>query len=116
MEPKDSCVALVSKRAYLDKALLTIWQLLIFGRFKGDVVLVVGDDLRSGLPALRKSLPRLTPVYFPDIDRNLEDSVLENAPTTLDSQSKKELSVPQVLLFLNFFQELEQSSLTRRKN
>ena len=105
MEREKTCVALVSNRAYLDKALLTIWQLRIFGRFKGDVVLVVGDDLRSAVPALGKSLLRITPVYFPDINRNVENSLIGNASTTLTSQSKKTFQFHKFYCFSTFFRK-----------
>lgn len=103
MKSKGTCVALVCNRAYLDKALLTIWQLRIFGRFSGDVVLVIGDDLHDAMGALGRSLLRITPVYFPDIQRDLQNKVLDRAPGTLDSQSKKTFQFHKFFCFSPFF-------------
>ena len=105
MKSKGTCVALVCNRAYLDKALLTIWQLRIFGRFSGDVVLVIGDDLHDAIGALRRSLLRITPVYFPDIQRDLQNKVLDRAPGTLDSQSKKTFQFHKFFCFSPFFKK-----------
>jgi lipopolysaccharide biosynthesis glycosyltransferase len=105
MKSKGTCVALVCNRAYLDKALLTIWQLRIFGRFSGDVVLVIGDDLREAIGALRQSLLRIIPVYFPDIQRSFEDRVLDGARSALDSQSKKTFQFHKFFCFSPFFKK-----------
>lgn len=105
MRSNGICVALVCNRAYLHKALLTIWQLRIFGRFSGDVVLVIGDDLRDAIGALRRSLLRITPLYFPDIERDLEDKVINRAPGTLDSQSKKTFQFQKFFCFSPVFKK-----------
>lgn len=103
MGKRERCVALVSNKAYLEKALLTIWLLRVFGRYRGDVVLVVGDDLRESIATLKKSILRITPAYFPDVRRNREDALVNRAPTTVDSQRKKTFQFHKFHCFSPYF-------------
>jgi hypothetical protein len=62
------CVLLVTNAAYLSRALKTILEVRVFGRFQGDIVLMVGDDLLHALPVLRRSLLRIIPIHRKDLD------------------------------------------------
>ena len=95
----------MSNRAYLDKALLTVWQLRLFGRYRGDVVLVVGDDLKGAIRPLEKSLLRITPIHFPDIERSSEDALLRGAKSTLGAQSGKTFQFHKFFCFSPFFKK-----------
>lgn len=48
--------------------MLTIWQLRFFGKYRGDVVVIVGSDLARFLPILEKLSLKIRPVYFPEFD------------------------------------------------
>lgn len=66
-------VVFVCNKAYLQKFKTTYNQLIKYGKYNGEIVLVVGDDLKD------LKLPRITIVNFPEIkfseefNRNLRD-------------------------------------------
>ena len=69
-------MALVSNRAYLKKALTTIFEIRVFGKFLGDVVLIVGDDLKHAVPFLGKSVLGITPLHFADFELDRHVSLI----------------------------------------
>ena len=64
------CVVMVTNKLYLERCLATIWQLRLFGLYRGEVVLIVGDDLREQIPTLGRLGLKIIPRYFPEIDRS----------------------------------------------
>jgi hypothetical protein len=107
MRDSDTCIALVSNRAYLRKALLTIWEVRLFGKYRGDVVLVVGDDLKDLVKVIGKSRLRIIPVYFPDIDRSQENRVLDELPGATYAQRSKSFQFHKFFCFSTFFKQWE---------
>ena len=67
-EPTGNCVLFVCNKAYLRRMLDTLYQVRRFGRYRGDVVVVVGDDLKDQLQSLSSHPLRLIPQYFPDLN------------------------------------------------
>jgi len=103
----DTCIALVSNRAYLRKALLTIWEVRLFGKFRGDIVLVVGNDLKDLTIAIGKSRLRIIPVCFPDIDRSQENRILDDLPGATYAQRSKSFQFHKFFCFSAFFKQWE---------
>ena len=100
---KKSCVVLVTNQAYLRKALGTVWELRIFGRFLGTVVLIIGEDLKGQENRLRKSWLGITPKYFPEMDRAQEDLTLRNLPGTETAQIDKTFQFHKFFCFAPYF-------------
>ena len=75
----SQCVVLVTNRKYLRRCLLTVWQLRFFGKYRGDVVVIVGSDLVRHIPVLEKLFLRISPVYFPEFDLSSVHSRLHGA-------------------------------------
>lgn len=77
----DTCIIIFSNKSFLQKAQNTIYNIRTIGKYDGDVVLVVGDDLKD----IKSSDPRLIIKHFPTIDRT---EVLKklNGISTLDGR------------------------------
>lgn len=61
----DTCIITFCDRPYLNKAQETISKVRTVGGYTGDVVVMVGDDLKD----LKSSDPKIIIKYFPTIDR-----------------------------------------------
>ena len=48
----NSCVVFLSDKAYFNKFLNTCNQLIVNGKYKGDICLVIGDDLNEHIHQL----------------------------------------------------------------
>jgi len=103
MKSSSICVALVTNRAFLERCLYTIWQLRFFGKYRGDIALIVGDDLVSSIPMLEKLKLKIIPKYFSDIDRTRENRLLREAPGTVETQITKGFQFHKFYCFSEFF-------------
>jgi hypothetical protein len=99
----ETCVALVTNRSHFQRCLLTIWQLRWFGKYRGDVVVVVGDDLRYAIPSIQKLTIGVIPVYFPDIDREEALTRLKKAENTSHVVFTKPFQFHKIYCFSTFF-------------
>jgi len=60
----------VSNRLYLKRCVRTILELRLFGGYRGDIVVIVGDDLKKYVELLETIPLQLLIKYFPDIERS----------------------------------------------
>jgi hypothetical protein len=67
----NSCVVFLSDKAYFNKFLNTCNQLIVNGKYKGDICLVIGDDLNENIHQLSNhpfiTQNKITIKYFPNI-------------------------------------------------
>ena len=103
-----TCIAIVSNRAFLKRALRTILELRIFGRYRGDVALVIGDDLVNDFAKIRKTFLDIKVYYFPDIDRTLENSLIQNARGNSGTEISKVFQYHKLHLFSLCFKRWDQ--------
>ena len=96
-------MALVTNRSHLQRCFLTIWQLRWFGKYRGDIVIVVGEDLKVACPAIARSSLKVMPIYFPELDRSEAIKRLKNAPNTSDVVFNKPFQFHKVHIFDTFF-------------
>jgi len=66
---KDFCIILVFDKKFLRKSYITIKQIRGIGRYKGDIVCVISDDLKNRINWLRID-DRVIIKHFPEIDRS----------------------------------------------
>ena len=69
---KYLCVILVFNEAFLDKARETVQQIRTAGLYSGDIVCVVGDDLKNHAGSMGDMVVK----YFPDVGRTKEKNDL----------------------------------------
>ncbi len=98
-------VALVTNRKYLRRCLHTVWQLRRFGDYDGDVVVIVGSDLKHQVPTLEKLSLRITPVFFPEIDRSEAVGRLEDAEGLSGTELTKSFQYQKFHVFDEYFRE-----------
>ena len=70
MESDKVCVVFVCNQKYFDKFLMTCGQLIERGKYKGEICLVIGDDLKEKNEYLQHSFileNKIKIKYFPDI-------------------------------------------------
>lgn len=103
MTPRDTCVVLVTNRSHVQRCFLTIWQLRWFGKYRGDIVIVVGDDLKAAVPAMARSALKVRPVFFPELDRSEAIKRLKSAPNTSEVVFTKPFQFHKVHIFDTFF-------------
>jgi|TARA_R110000824_G_C15168210_1_gene672619 hypothetical protein len=64
---KSICIVTYCNEAYLDAAKQTICDLRIVGEYQGDIVLMIGNDLKNKELDVQKE--NVIVKYFPDVDR-----------------------------------------------
>jgi hypothetical protein len=64
------CVAFVCNQAYFDKFMYTLHLLTTVGNYKGDILLIIGDDLKNSLYLYHKLLfdNKVIIKHFPDFN------------------------------------------------
>ena len=97
------CVALVTNRKYLRRCLLTVWQLRFFGKYRGEVVVIVGSDLVRRIPVLEKLFLRISPVYFPELDLATVQSRLQGAQGLGGTELTKTFQYHKFHVFSEYF-------------
>ena len=68
---KDFCVVLVFNKSFVGKSFDTIKQIREVGLYKGDIVCIIGDDLKKLTRLIHKD-KNLVVKYFPDMGRTKE--------------------------------------------
>jgi hypothetical protein len=76
-----------------------------FGKYRGDIVVIVGDDLRAAMPAIAGSRLRVTPQYFPELDRSEALAMVKKAPHTSEVVFSKPFQFHKVHIFDAFFKQ-----------
>jgi len=76
-----------------------------FGKYRGNIVVIVGDDLRAAMPAIARSGLGVTPQYFPELDRSEALAVVKEAPHTSEVVFTKPFQFHKVHLFDAFFKQ-----------
>jgi len=71
---KDFCIVLVFNKAFHEKALSTIKQIREVGLYDGEIVCIVGDDLKDHITQTLNS--NIVIKYFPDVGRTKEKNDL----------------------------------------
>jgi hypothetical protein len=105
MADQGSCVVMVTNRAHLQRCLTTVWQLRWFGRYRGEIIMIVGNDLEADIPKIARSGLRVTPRHFPDIDRTETLSELEGAMHTSEVVFTKPFQFQKVYVFDVYFKQ-----------
>jgi len=77
---KDICIILMTNKAYLKKAKFTLNKLRTVGRYNGDVVLLIGNDLKGEIDKYNVKNKNTIIKYFQDIDRNVTLEQLKERP------------------------------------
>lgn len=67
MNNNNLCIVFVCNKAYFNKFIQTCNQLITHGGYKGDICLVIGDDLRDDAALDRIKNSKIIVKYFPDI-------------------------------------------------
>jgi hypothetical protein len=105
MRDQDACVVLVTNRSHLERCFLTVWQLRLFGKYRGEIVVIVGDDLKTAMPAIAASGFGVMPKYFPEIDRSEALERLRVVPHTSEVAFTKPFQFHKVHVFDAFFKQ-----------
>ena len=103
----ESCVALVTNRKYLRRCFSTVWQLRFWGRYRGEVVVIVGDDLAQSQDHLCASLLKLTIVHFPDFPAEQHLARLAGADGLGGMEIKKNFQYHKFHLFSPYFSKYD---------
>lgn len=101
----DICVVLVTNELHLQRCFLTVWQLRLFGKYMGDIVIIVGDDLKSLIPTISSSILKVKPKYFPELDRSQALKQLRNASGTSEVVLNKPFQFHKIHVFSTFFKQ-----------
>jgi len=99
------CCVLVSNRAYIGKCLNTIRQLRANGRYMGEVIVIIGNDLKQSIDSLAGSKLGINPIYFPDIDRTAAISKLTKAEGPSGTVTSKSFQYHKFYCFHRFFKK-----------
>ena len=78
----DTCIILMSNKPYLEKAKRTIRQIREIGKYKDDIVLLIGNDLKNDNLIIDNVIIK----YFPDIDRSAIIDILKNKSVSFDGR------------------------------
>lgn len=98
-------VLLVTNTRYLKRCFHTIWQLRLFGRYFGEVAVIVGDDLREQQLDIASSFLRVHPLYFPDLPMAAHEAALSNASGVGGMEKKKLFQYHKFHVFSTKFQD-----------
>lgn len=80
---KDFCVITYCNKSWLDRANRTIEELRKIGKYEGDIVVIIGDDLKDR--DLSYDDEKVIIKYFPEIDRTEQLNKLKQKPIRQDS-------------------------------
>lgn len=78
---KNICIILVTNKAYIKKAKVTLNRIRKVGNYKGDVVFLIGNDLKDEIKTHNIEKKNTFVKYFPDIDRGGIVEELKKKPT-----------------------------------
>jgi len=67
---KDTCIILMTNKAYIEKAKVTLNQLRKIGKYKGDIIFLIGNDLKDEIQNHNIENENTIVKYFPDINRS----------------------------------------------
>lgn len=97
----------VCNKLYFNKFIQTCNQLITHGRYKGDICLVIGDDLRDDVALNRIKNSKIIVKHFPDI--NFTDAFLKinNQISTDGRNITKKFQWHKLHLFNTFFKKWE---------
>jgi len=84
MEKNNLCIVFVCNKAYFNKFTYTCEQLLTKGNYKGDICLVVGNDLNNDYMLESEFIKNNNIIikYFPDIEFTKEFYEINNKINT----------------------------------
>jgi hypothetical protein len=82
----NECIILVSNKRYIKKTISTINQIRRIGKYFGDIVIIIGNDLKDEIHNIVSPKPNLFIKYFEDIDRSEIIEVLKANPLKGDGR------------------------------
>jgi hypothetical protein len=82
---KDFCIILVFNKKFVDKSKETIKQIREIGKYNGDIVCIIGDDLKDDIDILYQD-ENIIIKHFKEADKDKINEILKNNPITLDMQ------------------------------
>ena len=95
----DNCIILMCDKPYLEKAKNTIQQLRNVGKYQGDIILLVGNDLKYLI------IDNVIVKYFPNIDRTEIVNILKNKPIADGREINKVFQWHKVHIFDTYFKQ-----------
>ena len=104
---KDVCVVFLCNKAYFSKFIYTGNQLIVNGKYKGNICLVVGDDLHNN-ELLNCDIIKNNNIvvkYFPNISFSNEFLITNNSIQTDGRNLTKKFQWHKLHLFNIFFKE-----------
>lgn len=75
-----TCIVTYTNQDFIEKVRGTIFELRTIGNYDGDIVVIVGDDLKDNPPYLHDGV---TVKYFPEIEREEYFQKLREKPITV---------------------------------
>jgi len=105
MQKKTSCIVFVCDKNYFNKFLTTCNQLLTNGQYKGDICLVIGDDLNNDKLLDNELITKNNIIikYFPNIFFPPEFVAVNNKISSNGSNLTKKFQWHKLHLFNTFF-------------
>ena len=100
----SNCVVLVSNRRYLHRCMETVWQLRLFGRYFGRVVVIVGDDLGGRLRRAAGAFLGVRFVQFRELELSNHQKAIEGGAGLGGKELKKLFQYHKFWVFSEYFQ------------
>lgn len=103
----SKCVVFLCNKKYFDKFISSCDQLIMFGKYKGDICLVIGDDLLND-PLLECDIIRQNNIlikYFPDIQLPTTVVDIQKKMDRLPHWIQKQFQYHKFHLFNTFFKK-----------
>lgn len=101
---KKFCIILVFNKNYVEKSYNTIRQIREIGLYKGDIVCIIGDDLKNCIDILHKD-DNIIIKYFKEIDRNSIIETLKKNPIADGREVNKTIQWHKLYCFHQYFNE-----------
>lgn len=103
---KKNCIALVFDKAFLDKAKNTINQIKNIGKYNGDIICILSDDLKNSSTELNLGENVIILDNCPEIDRSPYIKKIEENPSSIHiSVLRKTMHWHKFYCFTQYFKE-----------
>jgi hypothetical protein len=106
---KNICIVFVCNKAYFNKFLYTCNQLIINGKYRGKICLVIGDDLHNDVLLHCDTIKNNNIIikYFPNIVFSNEFLGIQDKMSRAPHWSVKKFQFHKLHLFDTFFKQWE---------
>jgi hypothetical protein len=97
----NNCIILISNRKFIKRTLYTVNQLRKIGNYFGDVVIIVGEDLKD----LKLNDKNLIIKYFPELNRSEYIKIFKKNPISDGREINKTFQFHKINCFDTYFKK-----------